>query len=72
MHTHKVQFMCKTDWRRKNAVLFSDEQSMGCKELNSLTLICLVPWASYFTLCDAVSPLKKKNEDNGICLFSAS
>lgn len=68
--------MCEKDWRRGKAALLSDEEkSRGFKDLNSLTLICLVPWASYLTFLCVLQFLhlkKKKNEDNGICLFSAS
>lgn len=67
--------MCEKDWRRGKAIFLSDEEkSRGFKDLNSLALICLVPWASYLTfLCVLLFlHLKKKNEDNGICLFSAS
>lgn len=60
IHTHKVKVryisyvnkirVRKTGEEGKKAVLLSDEEkSRSFKDLNSLTLICLVPWASYLT-----------------------
>lgn len=50
-------------------LLSDEEKSRGFKDLHSLTLICLVPWASNLTflVCCSFSILKKKDEDNGIC-----